>query len=74
MAINQVLRIFYMDKPTPRKLIDYCTNSKERNPDLVIDDNCRNSPWKKVAETKLCPVGQIWHHWALKDCSPKYPQ
>jgi len=74
MAINQVLRTFYMDKPAPCKLIDYCTNSKQKHPDLVIDDNCRNSPWKKVMETKLCPVGQIWHHWALRDYSPKYPQ
>lgn len=72
MAINQTLRIFYLDRPMPCKLIDYCSASKENDPNLVIDENCRCSPWKKAQEASLCPVGQIWYHWALKDNYPNY--
>lgn len=72
MALNQVLRIFYSDKPSSCLLKDYCIKSKETDPNLNIDENCDTAPWKKAKEVNLCPVGQIWHHWALKDYYPTY--
>jgi hypothetical protein len=72
MAINQVLRIFYSEKPSACLLKDYCLKSKETDLNLNVDSNCDTAPWKKANEKNLCPVGQIWHHWALKDYSPKY--
>lgn len=72
MAINQILRIFYQDKPSCCKLINYCKQSINEQNHIEINKNCYESPWKKAQENNLCPVGQMWHHWALKDYSPKY--
>ncbi|MGV8963403.1 MAG: hypothetical protein ACOH2V_08490 [Candidatus Saccharimonadaceae bacterium] len=72
MAINQVLRIFYLEKPSECKLMSYCRASSELDSNIVIDSNCKESPWKKSLDKNPCPVGQIWRHWALKEYSPKY--
>jgi len=72
MAIGQILKIFSSDKPMQCELKEYCIKSCESDPNLRIDHNCDVAPWKKAKEDHLCPVGQIWHHWALKDYSPKY--
>lgn len=72
MAINQILRIFYQDKPSCCKLINYCKQSINEQNHIEINKNCYESPWKKAQENNLCPVGQMWHHWALKNYSPKY--
>lgn len=72
MALSQVLKIFYRDKPTTCDLKEHCIRSKESDPYLIVDENCDIAPWKKAMDKDLCPVGQIWHHWALKDFSPKY--
>ncbi len=72
MALNQILRIFYSDKPSTCLLKDYCLKSKETDSNLNVDENCDIAPWKKAKEKNLCPVGQIWHHWALKDYYPAY--
>jgi len=72
LAISQILKIFYRDKPAKCELIDYCKASRQNDPKIVIDDNCFNSPWLKSKKTFLCPVGQIWHHWALKEFCPQY--
>lgn len=72
MAINQILRLFYQEKPTACKLINYCKQSINEQNKIEINKNCYESPWEKAKELNLCPVGQMWHHWALKDYSPKY--
>jgi hypothetical protein len=72
LALSQVLKIFYMDRVTPCELKQFCLKSKKTDPNLNIDVNCDIAPWKKAKEVKLCPVGQIWHHWALKDFSPNH--
>jgi hypothetical protein len=72
LAISQVLKIFYKDESVACELIKYCETSQEQDPNIIIDDNCFRSPWLKSTEEHLCPVGQILHHWALKDYSPKY--
>lgn len=72
LAISQVLRIFYQNELKQCELIEYCEASNESDPNIIVDDNCYRSPWKKSLDLNLCPVGQIWHHWALKNYSPKY--
>ncbi|WP_282040058.1 hypothetical protein [Saccharicrinis aurantiacus] len=72
LALNQVLRMFYIDKPTVCDLKEYCLSSKKVNPNLEIDEDCDLAPWKKAKSTNLCPVGAIWHHWALKDFYPNH--
>lgn len=72
MAIGQILKIFSSDKPSQCELKGFCEKSAKSDPNLKINDNCDVAPWKKAKEDHLCPVGQIWHHWALKDYSPKY--
>ncbi len=72
LAISQVLKIFYQSKPTSCDLKEYCLKSKSQDPNLNVDAKCDTSPWEKAREKDLCPVGQIWHHWALKDFSPKF--
>jgi len=72
MAIGQILKIFSSNTPTQCELKGFCEKSAERDANLKIDNNCDVAPWKKAQEDHLCPVGQIWHHWALKDYSPKY--
>jgi hypothetical protein len=70
LAINQVLKIFIMDKPIQCELKQFCLKSENLN--LNVDKNCDIAPWKKAKDEHLCPVGQIWHHWALKDFSPNH--
>lgn len=72
MALGQILKIFSSDTPTPCELKAFCLKSCETDSNIKVDDNCDIAPWKKAKEDHLCPVGQIWHHWALKDYFPKY--
>lgn len=72
MAINQAMRIFRLKTPSPCKLLNFCTASTETVTDLVIDDNCYRSPWKRSEGLPYCHIGQIWRHWALAGYSPKY--
>lgn len=72
MAINQILKVFYKTTPSRCELISFCKQSQKQDPKLTVDDNCHKSPWLKATEKDLCPFGQIWHHWALKEYSPKY--
>lgn len=74
MAIGQILKIFSSEVPKPCDLKEFCIKSCETDPNLKIDDNCDVAPWKKAKQDHLCPVGQIWHHWALKDYFPKYKE
>lgn len=72
LAISQILKIFYKEEPVSCELIEYCEASHENDPNITVDRNCKHSPWLKSLDKDLCPVGQIWHHWALKEYSPKY--
>ncbi|MPS63884.1 hypothetical protein [Chryseobacterium sp.] len=69
-AINQILRIFMNQSPTPCELKAFCKKSSESEGiDDITDERCDNAPWEK--HTDLCPVGAIWRHWALAGFSPK---
>jgi hypothetical protein len=70
-AINQLLRIFSDNKPTPCELIDYCKKSKVVDEKIIIDDRCYNSPWKRYNDDNLCPMGIMWKHWSLAGFEPK---
>ena len=37
---------------------------------VVVDDNCDQSPWLRCQQTQLCPYALIWRHWGL---SGHYP-
>ncbi|AZI38650.1 hypothetical protein [Epilithonimonas vandammei] len=69
-AINQILKIFTNQSPTPCELKGFCKKSSElEGIDDITDERCDNAPWEK--HTDLCPVGAIWRHWALAGFSPK---
>ncbi|MCT4319245.1 hypothetical protein SAMN05421856_11036 [Chryseobacterium taichungense] len=69
-AINQILKIFTNQSPTPCELKGFCKKSSElEGIDDITDERCDNAPWEKHID--LCPVGAIWRHWALAGFSPK---
>lgn len=69
-AINQILRIFTNHWPTPCELKEFCKKSSELDGiDDITDERCDTAPWEK--HTDLCPLGAMWHHWALAGFSPK---
>lgn len=69
-AINQILRIFTNQSPTPCELKAFCKKSSESEGiDDITDKRCDNAPWEK--HNDLCPVGAIWRHWALAGFSLK---
>jgi hypothetical protein len=70
-AINQMLRIFSNNNPTPCELKEYCIKSKEvEDPNIVIDERCDNAPWTRYGDKDLCPMGVMWKHWALSEFYP----
>ena len=70
-AINQMLRIFSNNNPTPCELKDFCKKSKEiSDPNIVIDERCDTAPWKRFNDINLCPMGIMWKHWALSGYTP----
>lgn len=72
MALSQVLKIFSSETPSVCELKEFCKKSRENDVKIIVDEDCDVAPWKKAKGENACAVGQIWHHWALKDYYPKY--
>jgi hypothetical protein len=43
-------------------MFDVCLKSDN---DMMMDLNCTESPWRRSAQGRLCPVGALWHSWGL---------
>lgn len=71
-AISQTLKVFSRPNKTQCELINFCTNSRMKDPKISVDKNCYESPWLKATDKDLCPFAQMWKHWALTDFAPKY--
>lgn len=71
-AINQTLKVFSRPQKSQCELMNFCKNSRLKDPKINVDKNCIESPWLKTSDKDLCPFAQIWSHWALSDFSPKY--
>jgi hypothetical protein len=71
-ALNQILKVYSRPNKTPCELIKFCSNSRLKNPNITVDDNCVHSPWLKTNDKNLCPFALVWHHWSLRDFAPKY--
>lgn len=71
-AINQALKVFSRTQKSQCELMNFCKNSRLKDPKINVDKNCMESPWLKATDKDLCPFAQIWKHWALIGFSPKY--
>jgi len=69
-AINQMLRIFSNQQPTPCELKEYCLKSSRHDPKLKVDSRCDTAPWERCQDTDLCPVAIVWRHWGLSPYVP----
>ena len=70
-AINQMMRVFSNNSPTPCEMKDYCIVSKKVDDKIVVDERCDTAPWKRCYDKDLCPFAVMWKHWGLKDHYPK---
>lgn len=80
-AIEQIYKCF-KDGSTICEMLDFCEETKKNAKDIfgdewqnkvpIIDDNCWNSPWKKINDQRLCPYAVLWKHWKLGDWEPTY--
>lgn len=53
------------------EMITYCQSSAtESGIDDYTDDNCYNSPWRRLEEGKDCFYCNIWHMWNLSGKNP----
>lgn len=46
-------------------LYDYCKAAG-----YCVNDDCKNSPWKKAKRLCACPYGFLWMGWGLKEYYP----
>lgn len=69
-SINQMLKIFSLNKPIPCEMKSYCINSKRNGSKITPDERCDSAPWSRCYDAELCPFAVMWRHWALSDFKP----
>lgn len=69
-AIHQMYLLFLdSQKKLPCALMEHCKLSKD--PNIVVDKNCRNAPWLHASYSGLCPYGAVWKHWGMVGKEPE---
>ena len=65
-AINQIRNVFSRGIRTC-ELYEFC-NQYESN--TQTDERCKNEPWTRCRDEKLCYFAILWRHWGLTDYKP----
>ena len=48
------------------EMITWC----EKSPKVDVNDNCYQSPWNRISDTRHCPFATLWKNWNLEGYLP----
>lgn len=65
LVFKQVLNIYRGQRKC--SLYSFCKTRPDRD---ITNNLCLTAPWLRAKEEELCPFGQIWKTWGLKDEIP----
>jgi hypothetical protein len=65
LVFKEILNIYHGNKSC--SMHKFC-NSPQSN--IITDENCKTSPWKRAKDQQLCPLAQLWRTWGLTNEIP----